>query len=209
LRGPDSPGWIAQRAFRALLYGPDHPYGHPPDGSPQTVKDLSDEDIRAFYRGKFAANRSTLIVVGDVEPDALMKTLEGSLAAWKTTGPEPPTPPPPSAKREPGIVSLADKPGAVQSVVRLGRLWVDRNDPRYFATLIGNRVLGGDFLSRLNRNLREEHGYTYGAHSVILYRKAGSVWAVDTDVRADVTAPALKEIVGELDGVSKDRPFTS
>ena len=109
---------------------------------------------------------------------------------------------------DPGVVYLVDKPGAVQSVLSVGRRWYGRNDPRYFASLVGNRILGGDFLSRLNQNLREKNGFTYGAGSYFDFRRNGSVWAVQTAVRADATAPALREVFRELDALAGDRPFT-
>ena len=207
LQGPDNPSWIAQRAFRALLYGLDHPYGKPGSGYIETVKALTLDDIRGF-ESKYAANRSTLIVVGDVDPDALVATLESTLGVWKTAGPEPSPRPKDATTRTPGVVYLADKPGAVQSVVEVGRRWVDRKDPRYFAALIGNHVVGADFLSRLNANLREKNGYSYGCGSAFSYRRTGSVWQVNTSVQADVTAEALKEVLGELDALPKARPLS-
>ncbi len=207
LQGADNPAWIAQRAFRALLFGPDHPYGNPADGFEATVKALTVADAQAFH-ARYAANRSRLIVVGDVEVDALVKTLEATLGTWKTTGPEPSPRPAVAARAEPGVVALADKPGAVQSVISLGRTWAGRKDPRYFATLIGNHVVGADFLSRLNANLREKNGYSYGCGSNFGYRRTGGTWQVRTNVRGDVTAEALKEVDAELDGVAKDRPLT-
>jgi zinc protease len=210
LQGPEDPAWIALRAFRALLFGKDTPYGLPPDGYPSTVEALTLDDVRAFHRDRFGPDGSTFIVVGDVEPEAVFATLEKTLGTWsrregrKASARAMPD----AAGAEPGTAFVADKPGAVQSVVRVGRRWVDRADPRYFATLIGNRVLGADFLSRLNQNLREEHGYTYGAGSVFDYRRIGSVWLVSTSVRTDATAPALKEVLKELDDLAKKRPFT-
>jgi len=112
-------------------------------------------------------------------------------------------------KPEPGVIYLVDKPGAVQSVISVGRHWVDRRDPRYMATLVGNHLLGEDFLSRLNKNLREDHGYTYGARSAFHFRRSKSVWSVSTAVRADATAPALQEILKELDALAKARPMTA
>lgn len=206
LQGPDNPTWIAQRAFRTLLFGPNHPYGNPSQGFEATVKGLTLDDVRAFH-ARFAANRSTLVVVGDVDPEALVKDLESTLGVWKTTGPAPAPRPRFDVKAEPGVVYLADKPGAVQSIVGVGRRWVGRKDPRYFATVIGNHVVGGDFLSRLNANLREKNGYTYGCGSAFGYRRTGSSWQVSTSVRADVTAEALKEVLGELDALAKDRPL--
>ena len=206
-KGPDSPSWIARRAQQALLYGQDHPYGNPAQGFEETVKAITLDDVRDF-QGRFAANRAKLIVVGDIEPRALVALLEESLSGWKTTGPETKPRPVVAPKAEPGVIYLADKPGSVQSIINVARLWVDRKDPRYFATKIGNHVVGDDFLSRLNANLREKNGFTYGAASNFGFRRTGSIWQVNTSVRADVTAEALGEILGELDSLGKDRPLT-
>jgi zinc protease len=105
------------------------------------------------------------------------------------------------------VIHLVDKPGAVQSVLRVGRRWVDRKDPRYYPAQIGNHVFGVDFLSRLNRNLREKNGYSYGAGSTFSYRRTGSVWLANSAVRGDATAPALKEMLAELDGVAGRDPL--
>jgi zinc protease len=190
-----------------LLYGADNPYGKPGQGYIDTVKALTLDDVRSF-ESKYAANQSTLIVAGDVDPDALVKTLETTLGGWKTVGPAPAPRPVSTAKPAPGVVYLADKPGAVQSVILVGRRWVDYHDPRYFATLIGNHIVGDDFLSRLNFNIREKNGYSYGCGSSFSFRRTGSVWQVRTSVRADVTAEALREILGELDDLAKDRPLS-
>jgi zinc protease len=204
LQGPDQLAWLAQRAFRSLVYGQDHPYGHPADGFLDTVKSITLDEIRTFHRDHFAADRAKLIVVGDVEPDSLVAMLEATLGTWKTRGPAPRLRPEAKVKPTPGVVYLVDKPGAVQSALRIGRPWVDRKDPRYFAAAIGNHVFGVDFLSRLNRNLREKNGFTYGAHSTFAYRRTGSVWISASSVRGDATAPALKEMISELDGVAGD-----
>src|SRR5262249_24401157 len=113
------------------------------------------------------------------------------------------------AKSDSRVAYLVDKPGAAQSVLSVGRRWVERADPRYYATLVGNRILGADFLSRLNRNLREEHGFTYGAGSAFMFPRTGSGWAVQSDVRTDATADALKEVLVELGALVKDKPFTT
>lgn len=208
LQGPDDPQWIAQRAFRALLYGPKHPYGNPSQGYVETVKSLTEADIRDFHKKGFGPKGTILIVVGDVETNKLIATLEKTLGGWKASTSAPAPRPAPHAKAQPKVANLVDKPGAVQSVISIGRPWVERNDPRYFATLIGNRILGGDFLSRLNQNLREQHGFTYGAQSVFIFRRTGSVFAVSTSVRANATAPALKEVISELNALANKKPFT-
>ena len=202
LQGPDQLGWLAQRAFRALLYGQDHPYGRPGDGFIESVKTLSIDDVKLFHHQHFAANRTKLVIVGDVDPDTLVTMLEASFGNWKTKGEIPPARPASQVKIEPGVIYLVDKPGAVQTALRIGRPWVSRLDPRYYATAIGNHVFGVDFLSRLNKNLREKNGFTYGATSSFSYRRNGSVWISASSVRADATAPALKEMLSELNGLA-------
>ena len=207
LQGPDNPSWIAGRAFRSLLYGSKHPYGRAASGYETTLKSIALDDIRGF-QSRYAANRSALIVVGDVDPVALAAAVESSLGTWTTKGPEPAQRPDVTTIAEPGVVFLADKPGAVQSVIAVGRRWVGIKDPSYFATLVGNHVVGDDFLSRLNANLRGKNGYSYGCNSRFGYKRTGSAWQVSTSVRADVTAEALQEILGELDGLAKGQPLT-
>jgi zinc protease len=208
-QGPDSVGWIARRAFPVLLYGPGHPYANPADGSVGSVKGLSLDDVRHDHAAHLGPKGAILIAVGDVEPDALMASLEKTLGAWKPQAADPSARPAATVKAEPGVVYFADKPGAVQSVLFVGRRWVDRSHPSYFATMLGNRILGGDFLSRLNQNLREKNGFTYGAGSAFRFRRSGSVWAVMTQVRTDATAAALKETLGELDALAGGKPFTA
>lgn len=207
-QGPDSVNWIARRVLPVLLYGAGHPYGNPTDGYPETVKKLTLDDVRAFHTAKLGPKGAILVVVGDVEPEALFPALDTTLGKWNSRGEGPAIRPAATVVPEPGVIHFVDKPGAVQSVLSVGRRWVDRSDPRYFATLLGNRILGGDFLSRLNQNLREKNGFTYGAGSVFQFRRTGSLWLVSTQVRADATAPALKETLGELDGLAGGKPFT-
>ncbi len=206
-KGPDSPRWLAQRALQAILFGPEHPYGNPAQGFESTVAGITLDDIRNFHKG-YAANRAKLVVVGDVEPAILVTLLEETMVGWKTTGPEVKPRPIVDTRSEAGKIYVVDKPGAVQSIINVARLWVDRSDPRYFATKVGNHIVGDDFLSRLNANLREKNGFSYGAGSNFGYRRTGSVWQVNTSVRADVTAEALGEILNELDGLAKDKPLS-
>ena len=208
-QGPDSVGWIARRAFPALLYGADHPYGKPGDGYIETVQKLTLDDVKAFHANHLGAKGAILVVVGDVEPEPLIASLESTLGKWAPQKLEPATRPAPSVKAEPGAIYFVDKPGAVQSVMSVGRHWGDRSDPTYFATMIGNRIFGGDFLSRINNNLREVHGFTYGAGSAFTFRRSGSVWSVGTQVRTDATAEALREVINELNGLAGNKPFTA
>ncbi len=208
-QGPDSVPWIASRVFRALLNGQGHPYGTPGDGYVETVEALTLDDVKAFRRDHLGPKGAILIVSGDVEPDALVEKLGAAFAKWPEQAEAPRAKPKTTAKAETGVVFFVDKPGAVQSSLYVGRLWGDRSDESYLATMLGNRMLGADFLSRLNQNLREKNGFTYGAGSMFRFRKSGSVWAVATQVRTDATAPALKEVMNELDAlVTGKKPFT-
>jgi zinc protease len=205
-QGPDSPGWIAGRVFPRLLYGK-HPYASPEEGLKETVTPLTRDDLQNFYRQHFVPQRSILIVVGDVDEATIVKKLNAAWESWQgdqQLGIR-------AVPKDPGsaeTVYVVDKPGAVQSVLRVGRIWNDRRDPGYAAAVLGNRVLGGDFLSRINQNLREQHGFTYGAQSLFRFHRQGSDWLVATSVRADVTAEALRELIRELDDPVGDRPLT-
>lgn len=209
LQGTENAGWMARRAFPVLLFGQGHPYANPSEGYPETLKTLAIEDVRRFHGKQLGPKGSILIAVGDVQPEALFEKVEATLGGWKAQEVSPSARPEPTLKTSPGLIFFVDKPGAVQSIVSVGRRWLDRKDESYFAALVGNRILGGDFLSRLNQNLREKNGFTYGASSVFRFQRTGSVWSVSTQVRTDATAPALKEALGELDGLAGGRPFTA
>lgn len=203
-QGPDSLEWLASRSFRALLHGPDHPFGRPGDGTIDSVKAITLADMKTFYQSRFSPKGAKMVVVGDVDAEKLFASIEAALAGWKPKDVTRPVLPAIKAVPEPKVIHLVDKPGATQSIVEVGRLWKKRGDPSYYATFLGNRILGADFLSRLNQNLRERNGFTYGAGSMVLYRKHDSIWVIQSSVRADVTGAALKEVLLELDGVAPD-----
>ncbi len=205
--GTDSASWIAQRVFSGLLYGEGHPYSTPGMGYTSTVENLSLDQAKAFYARYFVPGNATLIVVGDVQADQLVAQLEQEWSAWKSdvVTQQRSTP---DTHAKGGAVYVVDKPGAVQSVISVGRVWRDRRDDSYFATRIGNRIVGGDFLSRINQNLRERNGFTYGARSGFEFHRVGGEWTVTTSVRADVTGAAVREIVRELDALRSDQPLT-
>ena len=206
--GPDSASWIAARVLPMLVYGAEHPYATPGPGYTETVEALSLDDVKEFYRRQFAPQGSVLIVVGDVDPDEVTNLMELTFGPWQGTS-RAKTIPTAHSSLARDVVYVVDKPGAVQSVIAAGRPWRDRQDASYFASRIGNRILGGDFLSRINQNLRERNGYTYGARSDFDYRRVGSDWNLSTSVRSEVTGAALREIVKELGGVAGDQPLTS
>lgn len=205
--GPDNVSWIAGRVFPQLLFGRKHPYGTPGQGYTDTVQQLTVDEVKNFYQSNFSPQNATLIVVGDVEIDPLMELLESTVGRWQADA-DKHARPAPESMGQPDTVYLVDKPGAVQSMIVVGRLWKDRKDPSYFATEVGNRVLGGEFSSRINQNLRQKNGYTYGANSGFRYQRGGGSWLVSSSVRAEVTGKALKEVMFELRRAGGDAPLT-
>jgi zinc protease len=205
--GYDSPTWISGRAFRALMHGADHPFGQPNDGTLETIKNIKLDDVVGFHRTHYTSEGSKLIITGDFDPKEIFAELESTLGKWnvpRTVA----TIRPPSRPAKPGIY-LVPKAKAAQAVIRIGRPWVGRNDPDYEAVEIANRLTGEDFLSRLNMNLREKNGFSYGCRSSMGYRKDRGVWTISTSVRADATGAALKELMNELEGLAGKRPISA
>src|SRR3989454_5481185 len=207
LQARDDPGTIASAAFSRVLYGPTHRYGTPTFGTADTIKAFASDDLRAFYATAFRPANSALLVVGDVVPDKVMPLIEASFGKWQAVGtataraqlPSAPEP----ARRE---VYLIDKPDAPQSQIRIGWIGVPRSTPDYFPIQVLNTILGGSFSSRLNMNLREKHGYAYGAGSTFDMRASAGPFSASAGVQTDKTAEALKEFFNELDAIQKAVP---
>ena len=195
----DNPPAIGGAAFQRLIYGEAHRYGTGLAGTPVTVAALAGDDLRAFHATHYQPKNSHLVVVGDVQPDAVMAALEKSFGGWKgaAAGAAPPaalTAPRAGAR----TVYLIDKPGAAQSIIRIGWAGVPRSTPDYFALQVLNTILGGSFTSRLNTNLRETHGYAYGAGSSFDLRLGPGPFLAAANVQTDKTAESLTEFFNEL-----------
>jgi predicted Zn-dependent peptidase len=201
LRRDDEPRHIADMVFDRELYGEGHPYGRPPLGTAATVEKLSVRDLRDFYAKHYGPRTTTLILVGDVEAAATEGRVEHALAGWSSTA-EPSQPVAASADGpEGGRLVLIDRPGAPQSELRIGHMGRARATPQFPSLSLLETVLGGSFTSRLNQNLREKHGYTYGVRAQFLLYEAPGPFEVRTAVRTDVTVPAIREILGELKAI--------
>ncbi len=202
-----NPAGVAGVVFPRLLYGAEHPYGRPDLGTPQSVKSLTPEDARGLYAKLFHPNNAAMIVVGDITPDAAVKALDAVLADWS---PGPPVaselPEPPASKAV--SVYLVDKPAAAQSILAIGQVGQPRGTPDYFPISVMNAILGGQFSSRINLNLREQHGYTYGARSGFDFRQGPGPFEAGGAVRTEVTREALVELVKELTDIAGPRPAT-
>jgi predicted Zn-dependent peptidase len=202
LQARDNPAAIAPLAFARILYGAAHRFGTAGGGTDQDLKALTRADLLAFYERAYRPDRATLLVVGDVTADEAVPLLDARFGGWTRPGPAAASPRLPDAG-QPGRrrIFLVDKPGAPQSQIRIGRIGPPRATPDYFAIQVMNTVLGGSFSSRLNLNLREKRGYTYGAGSSFDLRIAPGPFAASAAVQTDKTAEALTEFFNELNGI--------
>jgi zinc protease len=203
----DNPEAVAGVVFPRLLYGLDHPYGRPDLGTPRSIEGLSRDDIVAFQKRLFLPNIGSLIVAGDMTPEAITPVLEQALKEWKAGEPPRATLPEPPPAR-PVTVYLVDKPRAAQSVLAVGQVGQPRSTPDYFPLTLMNEILGGQFSSRINLNLREDKGYTYGATSHFVFRKGPGPFQAGGSVRTEVTREALVELLKELTDITGARPVS-
>jgi len=204
----DSADEVAEDLFPRLIFGEGHPYGRPRLGSPDSVGSITREDAVAFHRAHFTPTASTLIVVGDVEPDAIVATLETRFGGWEPRPAPPPVLPGPPAADRAGRIFLVDKPGAAQSVIAVGGLGVARKSPEVAALGVLNAIVGGQFSSRLNMNLREDKGYSYGIGSEFVSLRSPGWFEVRGSVQTPTTRASLEEIRRELAGLHGPRPIS-
>jgi len=202
----DQPESVVNVVSDLTLFGDAHPYGQPVDGLERTVGAITLDDVRAFHAAHYRPSNASLVVTGDFDEATLQPQLEGLLAAW-LPGPQLPPPPAPAWPSRPRLV-LCDRPGAPQSVVRMVAPGTDRFSPDRPGLSMLNAILGGSFTSRLNFNLREKHGYTYGAASNFSFMRQAGSFAARAAVFGESTAPAVREMLSELSGV-RERPITA
>jgi zinc protease len=202
----DHPPVIADRAYASIVYGTEHPYGRPLTGTQAAVQRITREDLRRFYRTYFRPNNAALIVVGDVTADDIERRAARLFGAWERALVPPAEfrDPPPAG---PTAIYLIDKPGAPQSSVRIGAVGVPRSTEDFFAIQVMNTLLGGSFTSRLNQNLREAKGYTYGAFSQFDMRRAPGPFTAQAEVVAEKTDSALVEFLKELRAIRDTVPM--
>ena len=199
LQWRDEPRMLSTVAFNHTLFGT-HPYGIPVIGSEATLRGLTSKDCAEFHATWFRPNYAALIVVGDVSIKKIRPKLVAAFGSWKAgKGAAPPLPRIEQVtKRE---IVLVDKPGAAQTEIRIGRIGVPRLTEDYYALLVMNTILGGSFSSRLNNNLREQHGYTYGASSTFDFRPLPGPFLAASAVQTAVTDSALVQFMKELHGI--------
>jgi zinc protease len=192
----ENPSQVAANTTAAALYGTSHPYGYPELGTESSNSGMSRQELEAFWKQNFVPNNAALIVSGQVTAAELRPVLEKAFGEWPRGTPAQPSLG--NAATAAGRLILVDKPGAPQTQLRVASIGVARATPDYEAILVMNEALGGLFSSRINLNLREQHGYTYGAGSQFLFRRSPGPFVISTGVRTDVTAPAVSEIFKEV-----------
>jgi predicted Zn-dependent peptidase len=194
----DQPTTIAGNAFAHILYTEKHPYGLNASGTAASIEGMKREDLVAFYQQYYRPGNATLIVVGDVKLDGLKAKLEQLFSRWKDA-PVPafsvPSPAPVAARK----IYMIDKPGAPQSEIRIGYPALARSTPDFFPVFLMNQMLGGQFASRINMNLREKHGYTYGARSSFNFSRGVGPFVASAGVTAEKTDSSLIEFLYEID----------
>jgi len=196
LQQRDEPNAIAAKRFSGLLFGKG-PYGVPMVGTPESVANIGIDHVRRYYGEHYIPNNTSVVVSGDVDPEQAVKLVEESLGNWQR-GAEPPRPSVAAKPVESNRIYLVDRPTAVQSEIRIGHAGVSRSSADYFALSVMNALLGGIFNSRINLNLRERHGYTYGARSVFAFRRSAGPFVVAAPVRNEVTTESVQEVLAEL-----------
>ena len=196
---------IADRAFATAVFGAQHPYGRPLAGTEGSIASISRDDVQRFYTTYYRPNNATLLVVGDVRPDDVERRARELFGTWtRGTVPTAPTATPSGAKGT--RVVIVDKPDAEQTSFRVGGIGAPRSTSDYFPLQVMNTILGGAFSSRLNLNLREEHGYTYGAFSSFDMRLLAGPFSAGAGVQTDKTSESLQEFFKELNGMLEPVP---
>jgi predicted Zn-dependent peptidase len=202
----DSPAALIALAFPRILYGPTHRYGTGQGGTETTMTAFTVADLKSFHDTYYQPANAHLLVVGDITAAAAMPKLEKAFGAWKNTVPAPKTTVPVAVQHGARQIYLIDKPKAPQSQIRTGWVGVPRSTPDYFAIQVLNTILGGSYTSRLNQNLRQEHGYTYGASSAFDMRLSAGPFFAAAGVQTDKTVESVREFFKELDGIRQPVP---
>ena len=208
-RQKDQPTVIASQTFDRLIYGDSHPYGHAGDGTTESITSLARNDITGFYQRFYLPNNAVLVIVGDVSPEEAARYASLAFASWKRgTVPASATGAPRAPTSSKTGVFLVDKPGAAQSEIRIGHAGVPRSSPDYYPLTVLNAVLGGQFTSRINLNLREARGYTYGARSSWSFDRGPGPFTASAGVFTAVTDSSLVQFMHELTEIRSSRPAT-
>jgi zinc protease len=193
----DDPALVADHVLRRVLYGEKHPWAFPAEGTVRTIRTISAADLAKWHAAYVRPNAAALIVCGDVRTADLLPLLERAFGHW-SAAPLPPARPASASAQRPRSVVVVDRPGAPQSQIFVGEIGIESGAPDAFAAKVMNLIFGGSFNSRLNANLRTEHGWSYGAFSQFEEHREAGPFLAEAGVVADHTADALAETMREL-----------
>ncbi|HEU0300525.1 MAG TPA: pitrilysin family protein [Longimicrobium sp.] len=188
---------LANEAFARAVFADGAPYARPPGGTAATLGAITRDDVVQWHRTMYVPANATLLLVGDLSADEARRVAEDAFGGWRGDGTRPArsaNPPRPVAATR---VILVDRPGSVQSAIRVGQAAIGAEDPDYLRLLAINHLLGGGFSARVNQNLRERHGWTYGAGSAYNAQRGAGMMFINSSVRTNATDSALVESVRE------------
>ncbi|MGE0445030.1 MAG: M16 family metallopeptidase, partial [Vicinamibacterales bacterium] len=190
---------LAAKIVANVVYGEGHPYGFTELGTEASVKAMTRDQMQAFWRQNFVPNNAALVVAGDISMAELRGLAEKAFGGWQRGTPARPALTTPNAGES--KIVIVDRPGAPQTQLRMVTIGAARSSEDFRPLQVMNMALGGSFSSRINMNLREKNGYTYGAGSQFVFRKSAGPFQVFSAVRTDVTAPAVTEVLREVRGI--------
>jgi zinc protease len=199
----------AIKMFQRLLYGEDHPYGQPytGTGTAESISEIDRTDLVAYYEKNYVSNNAAFVIAGDISMEDAKKAITSALKKWEPGEPTVARIDPPKRIDETKIYVI-DRPGAPQSILTVGHEGIKRSDPDYLATTVMNYALGGSFISRINMNLREDKGYTYGAYSQLIPLKGVGLFVSITSVQTEVTKDAVFQLTSEIRDIQGSRPLS-
>jgi predicted Zn-dependent peptidase len=202
----DMPAAVADRAFLKLLYG-SHPYGHAPTGTATSVSAITLDDVRAFHARAIRPSVATLVAVGDCTHADIVRVAAEAFGDW--TGGDDSEVSANGSLPSSARVNVVARAGAPQSELRIGQVAVGRDTPDYHPLVVANTILGGQFVSRINLNLREDKGLTYGARTAFEFRRLSGPFVLQASVETKGTARAVEESINEIAGIRGARPVTA
>lgn len=200
------PRSLADDAAARLIHAEGFVYGRPMGGTRESVSALTRDRLAEFAATAYAPTGGALVVVGDLEPREVRALARKHFGDWTGAGLVTPEPAEAPARFPDRRILLVDRPGAVQSELRVGHPGVPRSVEGYEALVILNAILGGSFVSRLNMNLRERNGFTYGVRSGFAFRRGAGPFTIGTAVGTEQTVAAIRETMAEVEGLLAEGP---
>lgn len=200
IQGKDDAGTLTDRMFNKVVFD-NKPYAFPQEGTEESIRNMTRDDVVKFYGKHYCPGKLVLAFVGAISKDEAISIVNEHFSSWQKACTEQQAITTLPTGYSPNTIYVVDKPGAVQSNFRIGHAGIERNNPDFIAVSVMNTILGGYFGSRINLNLREKHGFTYGARSGFNPRIYPGDFSVDADVRNEVTDTSVKLVKEELERI--------